>query len=586
MRTRNQVFISYAHHDAEWRDAFTLMFNPAIRRGSISLWSDDSIPVGASWSTTIDQALESASVGLLLVTPHFLNSEFINDVELRRLLNLARTAGVTIHWVPVSSSLYTETPLREIQASWTPERPLDQLADAQRGAAIQKICQQIVEDFGFLPKVSGGRRQRLPELVQSRLGDEYEIGEEVGGGKLSIVYRAQQKNPSRIVGVKVFVASEFDDGARLAATDAVQRGAELTGSTFIRIIEHSMEQRPEFLVTEFIQGEPLSRYLLQYPNGAPLGAVRTILLGLAHALEEIHQRGWTRGEVYASNVIIEPRGTARLSAVEFSAVLREESQTVGNFLVDSETLAYMTPERFLGLPHSQLTDQYSLGLLAMELLGGERLPRVFAPCDLEDKRRLFGELESGSGRWARRSPEFAGFVSRLLRVEPVERWPSMREARHFLRDIDVAESEDDVHRKVAKASYLRLQLGDANRTLFRRFYQNLFTLCPDVAPQFATVDMERQSRMLNVAIQLLLDFDPARGSEKLRDLATRHAAFGLNRRHYDLFLVALLTTMEESGVNAPGQLEAWRKTLTPAVQFMCECQGLPAQEAGSPTAAR
>ena len=98
--------------------------------------------------------------------------------------------------------------------------------------------------------------------------------------------------------------------------------------------------------------------------------------------------------------------------------------------------------------------------------------------------------------------------------------------------------------------------------------------------------MERQIKILTVAIQLLLDFDPALGSEKLRDLATRHAAFGLSRRHYDLFLEALLTAMEESGVNAPGQLEAWRKTLTPAVEFMCECQGLPAPDVGPATAAR
>jgi hemoglobin-like flavoprotein len=573
MPKRTQVFISYAHEDAKWRDEFTIMFDPAVRRGSISLWSDENIAVGKNWSKNIDQALESACAGLLLVTPHFLQSEFITHIELTRLLNIAKTAGVAIHWVPVSPSLYTETPLGAIRASWDPSRALDQLSVAEQHAAVQQICLQIVEDFGFLPKMTGGRRQSLPKDVQSRLGGKYEIGEEIGTGKFSIVYRAQQKNPSRTVGLKVFVASEFDDWARLTFVEAVERAATLTSPAFIKIIEHSMDERPELLVTEFIQGEPLSKYLLRYPNGAPLWTVRSILLDLARAVEEVHQKGWLRGEICSSDILIEPTAAARLSAFDFSTILSEESQMAGNFLVDRESLAYMTPERFFGHQHTELTDQFSLGLIAMELLGGDRVPRVGSPCDLEGKRRLFSDLESGSDRWARRSPEFAGFVSRLLRTEPHERWPSMRDVRHFLRDIEVAESEEEINRKVAKASYLRMQLGGAERALFTSFYRNLFTACPDVEERFAAVDMERQYKILNRAIQLLLDFNPARGSEPLRDLATRHMPFGLNRRHYDLFLEVLVKTIEESGVNDTSQIAAWRKTLEPAVDFMWSCQG-------------
>ena len=150
MSQRNQVFLSYAHEDVEWRDEFTLMFGPAVKRGSISLWSDENIAVGRNWSKNIDQALESARAGLLLVTPHFLTSEFITAVELKRLLSLAKTAGFAIYWVPVSPSLYTETPLDAIEASWDPRRPLDQLSVAERHAAVQQICLQIVDDHGFL----------------------------------------------------------------------------------------------------------------------------------------------------------------------------------------------------------------------------------------------------------------------------------------------------------------------------------------------------------------------------------------------------------------------------------------------------
>jgi len=576
MSSRNQVFISYAHADARWKDRFVQMFNPAVRRGNISLWSDDHIPVGQDWAKDIDRALESASVGLLLVTPRFLESDFINDVELRRLLSLAKTADVTIYWVPVSPTLFTQTPLADMQAAWDPRQPLDALSEAERRAAVQKICLQIVEESGFLPKVAGGRRQTLPEVVQSRLGDKYEIGTEVGTGRFSIVYRAQQKRPGRVVGVKVFVASEFDDWASAAITETEMRAAELTSPAFIKIFESATGERPEFLVTEFVQGEPLSRFLLQHPRGVPLSTARTILLGLAEALDELHQKDWVRGELCSSNVLIEPRGAARLSALDCSTLFGEESRVGGSFLIDRESLAYMSPERFLGQPHTKLTDQYSLGLIATELLGGQRLPRVFSPSDLEGKRRLFADLESGKGPWAERSPEFAGFVARLLRVDPNRRWPSMRDVRDFLLDIEVAESEEEVNRRLANRSYLRLQVG--GNDLFARFYENLFAMCPDVKASFAAVDMERQYQILNVAIQLLLDYDPTQGCAKLRDLAEKHSAYGLTRRHYELFLEALLRAMEDSGVHEPRVLTAWRKTLTPAIDFMCTCQGMSAPD--------
>ena len=245
--------------------------------------------------------------------------------------------------------------------------------------------------------------------------------------------RAQQQDPFRTVCVKVLVASEFDDWARLKFQDAAARSAELTSPAFIKIIESSMDAQPELIVTEFVEGEPLSKYLLRYPNGVPLLTVRNILLDLARAIEEVHQKNWIRGELCSSDILIESTGAARLSEVDIATVLSEESQMAGNFFVDRELLAYMTPERFFGRASTQLTDQYSLGLIAMELLGGERVPRSRRRA-IESRRRLFTDLESGNGRWARRSPEFAGIVSRLLRTDPLERWPSMRDVRLFLTE--------------------------------------------------------------------------------------------------------------------------------------------------------
>ena len=81
---RKHVFISYAHEDESWREDFERMLAPARDRGIVNLWSDDLIAAGENWSDKIRAALARARVGLLLVTDHFLQSEYINKVELKK----------------------------------------------------------------------------------------------------------------------------------------------------------------------------------------------------------------------------------------------------------------------------------------------------------------------------------------------------------------------------------------------------------------------------------------------------------------------------------------------------------------------
>ena len=276
-------------------------------------------------------------------------------------------------------------------------------------------------------------------------------------------------------------------------------------------------------MTEFIDGEQLSKFLARHPTGAPLGTVKGILLDLARAIEEAHERGWQRGEICPSDILIEKTGAARLSPVDFSNIRREQALLAGNFLVDRESLAYMSPERFFGQQRTELTDQYSLGLVATELLGGARLPRVVSPSDLERKRTLFAELESGKGEWARRSPEFAGVVSRMLRVDPEARWPSMSDVRRLPpgdpgpRAAPGDRPEED-EGGLPPAPGGR---GRGEREFFRKFYENLFALCPDVEPHFRQVDMARQYQILNRAIHLMVGFRPESGAERdeLRQVA-------------------------------------------------------------------
>jgi len=81
-----RLFLSYSHHDEDLCDRFTVHLSQLKREGLIAPWSDRLITAGKDWAGAIDENLNSAHIIVLLVSPDFLASDYINDIEMDRAM--------------------------------------------------------------------------------------------------------------------------------------------------------------------------------------------------------------------------------------------------------------------------------------------------------------------------------------------------------------------------------------------------------------------------------------------------------------------------------------------------------------------
>lgn len=95
------VFISYSHKDRLWKERITTYLRCVKIHGGLDYapWDDGEIRPSEEWRQLILDAIDRCKVAVLLVSPDFLCSEFINDHEIPPLLK--RRSSGQVHILPV-----------------------------------------------------------------------------------------------------------------------------------------------------------------------------------------------------------------------------------------------------------------------------------------------------------------------------------------------------------------------------------------------------------------------------------------------------------------------------------------------------
>jgi hypothetical protein len=98
------VFVSYAREDKRWLDPdyrYNLIpfLTESLRRYNVIFWFDTELKPGDEFKRNIDMEIDQAQIAILIVSQHFLNSEFIEAREMSRISERAQQGKMIV--VPV-----------------------------------------------------------------------------------------------------------------------------------------------------------------------------------------------------------------------------------------------------------------------------------------------------------------------------------------------------------------------------------------------------------------------------------------------------------------------------------------------------
>ncbi len=110
-----RIFISYAHKNEDLKDEFREMISPMENYGNWKVWDDRYLLPGDEWNEQILRHLSEANVIVLLVTPAFLNSKYIRNIEFSRAIQRHESGDTLMVGVIVDDCMWEETPLSKVQ---------------------------------------------------------------------------------------------------------------------------------------------------------------------------------------------------------------------------------------------------------------------------------------------------------------------------------------------------------------------------------------------------------------------------------------------------------------------------------------
>jgi len=238
---------------------------------------------------------------------------------------------------------------------------------------------------GFCPGCLLATALNSPDVPSSgsRIED-YELLNEIARGGMGIVYRAQQRTPSRIVALKMILPVHLrSSGAVNRFRTEAEAAASLDHECILPIYSVGEQDGTPFYSMKFAEGGPLSVRIENYRTKPHETAA--LIAKLARAIAYAHERGILHRDLKPGNILFDGAGKPYVSDFGLAKWVQRECDLTQTLAILGTPL-YMAPEQAANSRTvGSAGDVYSLGAILYQMLTGH--PPVSGETPMEVLRR-------------------------------------------------------------------------------------------------------------------------------------------------------------------------------------------------------
>lgn len=276
---------------------------------------------------------------------------------------------------------------------------------------------------GFCPACLLATALDSPDVSSSgsRIED-YELLNEIARGGMGIVYRAQQRTPSRMVALKMILPVHLrSSGAVNRFRAEAEAAASLDHECILPIYSVGEQDGTPFYSMKFAEGGPLSAKIEDYRTKPHETAA--LIAKLARAIAYAHERGILHRDLKPGNILFDGAGKPYVSDFGLAKWLQRECDLTQTLAILG-TPFYMAPEqaadsRAVGAG----ADVYSLGAILYQMLTGH--PPVSGETPMEVLRRAAEQAPRRPRQTNHHVPrDLETICLKCLEKEPASRYSS------------------------------------------------------------------------------------------------------------------------------------------------------------------
>lgn len=207
-------------------------------------------------------------------------------------------------------------------------------------------------------------------MIGKLVSERYLVESLVGSGGMANVYKAYDRVEKRTIALKVLKEEHRGDMEFIRRFEREAKAVlALNHENIVRSYDVGEDEGLSFIVLEYVEGSTLKDIIKSDGPLSPKVAVN-IVCQVLDALSHAHECGIIHRDVKPQNVIITPKGKAKLA--DFG-IARDASTMTRTFAGQSVvgTVHYISPEQARGENVTAASDIYSCGIMLYEMLTGE-----------------------------------------------------------------------------------------------------------------------------------------------------------------------------------------------------------------------